>query len=78
MSRTAVDMLLEQGHPEPAFVRQDDARAGALRQAGAEVFVDISGYEQSFMTFEKMTLPEEERRARWAANRCSARGTRIR
>ncbi|GAA1167402.1 NmrA family NAD(P)-binding protein [Streptomyces hebeiensis] len=114
VSRTMVDMLLEQGHPLRAFVRQDDARADALRQAGAEVFVgdllniadvaaalegvrrvyfsmslspyytdavslmaaaaraqgdieafvNISEYEQSFMTFETMTLPEEERRAR--------------
>ncbi|WP_329535401.1 NAD(P)H-binding protein [Streptomyces sp. NBC_01450] len=106
-------MLLEQGHLVRAFVRQDDERADALRQAGAgvfvgdllniadvtaalkgcrriyfsmslspyytdavslmaaaaraqgdiEVFVNISEYEQSFMTFEKMTAPEEERRA---------------
>ncbi len=109
-----VDMLLEQGHPVRAFVRQDDERAHSLRQAGAEVFVgdlldiadvtaalkgcrriyfsmslspyytdavslmaaaaraqgdievfvNISEYEQSFMTFEKMTAPEEERRSR--------------
>nr|WP_271209269.1 NAD(P)H-binding protein [Rhodococcus wratislaviensis]GLK33768.1 NmrA family transcriptional regulator [Rhodococcus wratislaviensis] len=39
VSRTMVDMLLEQGHPVRAFVRQDDERADALRQAGAEVFV---------------------------------------
>ena len=108
-----VAMLLEQGHAVRAFVRQDDERAGALRRAGAEVFVgnllniadvtaalkgcrriyfsmslspyytdavslmaaaaraqgdievfvNISEYEQSFMTFEKMTAPEEERRA---------------
>lgn len=113
VSRTMVDMLLEQGHPVRAFVRQDDERAHALRQAGAEVFVgdlltiadvtaalkgvrriyfsmslspyytdavslmaaaaraqgdievfvNISEYEQSFMTFDKMTAPEEERRA---------------
>ncbi|MET7355275.1 MULTISPECIES: NmrA family NAD(P)-binding protein [Streptomyces] len=113
VSRTMVDMLLEQGHPVRAFVRQDDERAHSLRQAGAEVFVgdlltiadvsaalkgvrriyfsmslspyytdavslmaaaaraqgdievfvNISEYEQSFMTFDKMTAPEEERRA---------------
>ncbi|MFJ9023006.1 NmrA family NAD(P)-binding protein [Streptomyces sp. NPDC102259] len=113
VSRTMVDMLLEQGHPVRAFVRQDDERATSLRQAGAEVFVgdlltiadvtaalkgvrriyfsmslspyytdavslmaaaaraqgdieafvNISEYEQSFMTFDKMTAPEEERRA---------------
>lgn len=113
VSRTMVDLLLDQGHPVRAFVRQDDERAHALRQAGAEVFVgdllniadvtaalkgvrriyfsmslspyytdavglmaaaaraqgdievfvNISEYEQSFMTFEKMTAPEEERRA---------------
>ncbi|MFI6362105.1 NAD(P)H-binding protein [Nocardia sp. NPDC050630] len=113
VSRTMVDMLLEQGYPVRAFVRRDDDRAHSLRQAGAkifvgdrlniadvtaalkgcrriyfsmslspyytdavalmaaaaraqgdiEVFVNISEYEQSFMTFEKMTAPEEERRA---------------
>ncbi|WP_244205279.1 NAD(P)H-binding protein [Streptomyces bobili] len=112
VSRTMVDMLLEQGHPVRAFVRQDDERAHSLRQAGAEVFVgdlltiadvtaalkgvrriyfsmslspyytdavslmaaaaraqgdievfvNISEYEQSFMTFDRMTAPEEERR----------------
>ncbi|MET3923102.1 NAD(P)H-binding protein [Arthrobacter sp. UYEF20] len=39
VSRTMVDMLLLQGHPVRAFVRQDDERAHSLRQAGAEVFV---------------------------------------
>nr|WP_243876644.1 NAD(P)H-binding protein [Streptomyces sp. 846.5] len=39
MSRTMVDILLEQGHPVRAFVRQDDERAHSLRQAGAEAFV---------------------------------------
>ncbi|WP_179382003.1 NmrA family NAD(P)-binding protein [Streptomyces sp. SA15] len=113
VSRTMVDMLLEQGYPVRAFVRRDDERADALRQAGAEVFVgdllniadvtaalkdvrriyfsmslspyytdavglmaaaaraqgdlevfvNISEYEQSFMTYEKMTAPEPERRA---------------
>jgi NAD(P)H dehydrogenase (quinone) len=113
VSRTMVDMLLDQGHPVRAFVRQDDERAHSLRQAGAEVFVgdllniadvtaalkgvrriyfsmglspyytdavglmaaaaraqggievfvNISEYEQSFMTFEKMTAPKEERRS---------------
>ncbi|WP_345008750.1 NmrA family NAD(P)-binding protein [Streptomyces shaanxiensis] len=37
VSRTMVDILLEQGHPVRAFVRQDDERAHSLRQAGAEV-----------------------------------------
>jgi uncharacterized protein YbjT (DUF2867 family) len=114
VSRTMVEMLLEQGHPVRAFVRRDDDRAHSLRQAGAEVFVgdllniadvtaalkgcrriyfsmslspyytdaatlmaaaaraqgdievfvNISEYEQSFMTFERMTAPEEERRSR--------------
>jgi NAD(P)H-binding len=39
VSRTMVEMLLEQGHPLRAFVRRDDERAHSLRQAGAEVFV---------------------------------------
>ncbi|MFI7132245.1 NmrA family NAD(P)-binding protein [Nonomuraea sp. NPDC050153] len=114
VSRTMVDMLLDQGHPVRAFVRQDDERAHALRRAGAEVFVgdllsiadvtaalkgcrriyfsmslspyytdavslmvaaaraqgdievfvNISEYEQSFMTFENMIAPEDERRSR--------------
>ena len=37
--------------------------AAARAQGDIEVFVNISEYEQSFMTFEKMTAPEEERRA---------------
>jgi uncharacterized protein YbjT (DUF2867 family) len=114
VSRTIVDMLLEQGHPVRAFVRRDDERAQSLRQAGADVFVgdlltvadvaaalegvrrvyfsmslspyytdavglmaaaaraqggieafvNISEYEQSFMTYANMTAPEEERRDR--------------
>ena len=35
----------------------------ARAQGDIEVFVNISEYEQSFMTFDKMTAPEEERRA---------------
>lgn len=34
VSRMMVDMLLGQGHPVRAFVRQDDERAQSLRQAG--------------------------------------------
>lgn len=34
VSRTMVDMLLAEGHPVRAFVRQDDERADALRQEG--------------------------------------------
>jgi uncharacterized protein YbjT (DUF2867 family) len=113
VSRTMVDMLLEQGHPVRAFVRRDDERAHSLRQVGAEVFVgdllnvaevaaavkgcrriyfsmclspyytdavalmaaaarsqgdievfvNISEYEQSYMTFERMTASREERRS---------------
>ncbi|MFJ8591625.1 hypothetical protein [Streptomyces sp. NPDC093598] len=37
--------------------------AAARAQGDIQVFVDISEYEQSFMTFDKMTAPEEERRA---------------
>jgi hypothetical protein len=37
--------------------------AAARAQGGIEVFVNISEYEQSFMTFDRMTAPEEERRA---------------
>lgn len=37
--------------------------AAARAQGDIEVFVNISEYEQSFMTFEKMTAPEEERRS---------------
>jgi NAD(P)H dehydrogenase (quinone) len=113
VSRTMVEMLLQQGHPVRAFVRRDDERAHSLRVAGAdvfvgdllniadvaaaltgcrriyfsmslspyytdavslmaaaarahgdvEVFVNVSEYEQSYMTFEKMTAPREERRS---------------
>ncbi|MDJ0396458.1 NmrA family NAD(P)-binding protein [Rhodococcus sp. G-MC3] len=111
VSRLMVEMLLDQGHPVRAFVRQDDERAQALRVIGAEVvvgdllnvadvaaalhgcrrvyfsmslspyytdavtlmaaaarrqgdieaFVNISEWEQSFMTFEHMTAPIAER-----------------
>ncbi|MDV7266333.1 NAD(P)H-binding protein, partial [Rhodococcus oxybenzonivorans] len=38
--------------------------AAAARDRGdIEVFVNISEYEQSFMTFEKLSAPEEERRS---------------
>jgi uncharacterized protein YbjT (DUF2867 family) len=38
--------------------------AGAARAQGdTEVFVNISEYEQSYMTFEKMTAPREQRRS---------------
>ncbi|MCQ4119600.1 NAD(P)H-binding protein [Rhodococcus tibetensis] len=113
VSRTMVEMLLDQGYLVRAFVRRDDERAHSLRQAGAEifvgdllnvadvtaalkgcrriyfsmslspyytdavtlmaaaaraqgdieVFVNISEFEQGFMTFEKMTAPSEERRS---------------
>ena len=38
--------------------------AAARAQGDIEVFVNISEYEQSFMTFDDMTAPEEERRAK--------------
>ena len=34
VSRTMVDMLLEQGHPVRAFVRQDDERAPRSARPG--------------------------------------------
>src|SRR5919108_2998426 len=37
--------------------------AAARAQGDIEVFVNMSEYEQSFMTFEKMTAPEAERRS---------------
>ncbi|MFG2731571.1 NAD(P)H-binding protein [Streptomyces canus] len=37
--------------------------AAARAQGGIEVFVNISEYEQSYMTFERMTASEEERRS---------------
>ena len=39
VSKTMIDMLLEQQYPVRAFVRRDDERAEALRRRGAEVFV---------------------------------------
>jgi uncharacterized protein YbjT (DUF2867 family) len=112
-STAMVDLLLSKGESVRAFVRKEDARAGALRRAGADVFVgdllnaadvaaalkacrriyfsmslspyytdasilmaaaakaqgdvevlvSISEFEQSYMTFEKMTKPREERLA---------------
>lgn len=38
--------------------------AAARAQGDIEAFVNISEYEQSFMTFANMTAPEEERRSR--------------
>jgi NAD(P)H dehydrogenase (quinone) len=113
VSRTMIHMLLEQQDPVRAFVRRDDERAGALRTAGAqvfvgdllnvadvaaalkgcrriyfsmslnpyysdatilmaaaaraqggiEVFVNISEFEQTFMTFDRMTAAQEARLA---------------
>jgi NAD(P)H dehydrogenase (quinone) len=113
VSRTMTHMLLEQQYPVRAFVRRDDERAGALRTAGAqvfvgdllnvadvaaalkgcrriyfsmslnpyysdatilmaaaaraqggiEVFVNISEFEQTFMTFDRMTAAQEARLA---------------
>ena len=41
----AVRSLLERGFPVRAFVRRDDARAEALRRAGADIFVgDLFDY----------------------------------
>jgi uncharacterized protein YbjT (DUF2867 family) len=37
--------------------------AAARAQGDIEVFVNISEYEQSYMTFEKMTAPREQRRS---------------
>jgi NAD(P)H dehydrogenase (quinone) len=111
VSRTMIDMLLENQYPVRAFVRRDDERAEALRRAGAqvfvgdllnvadvaaalkgcrrvyfsmslnpyytdatilmavvaraqgdiEVFVNISEFEQDFMTFDRMTAAQEAR-----------------
>jgi NAD(P)H dehydrogenase (quinone) len=113
VSRTMIDMLLENQCPVRAFVRRDDERAEALRRAGAqvfvgdllnvadvaaalkgcrcvyfgmslnpyytdatiqmaaaaraqgdiEVFVNISEFEQDFMTFDRMTAAQEARLA---------------
>ena len=38
VSRTMIEMMLEQGYPVRAFVRRDDERAHSLRQAGADIF----------------------------------------
>lgn len=111
ISRTMIKMLLSQQYPVRAFVRRNDERAEALRQAGAEVFVgdllnvadvaaalkgcrriyfsmslnpyysdatilmaaaaraqggievfvNISEFEQTFMTFDQMTAGRETR-----------------
>lgn len=113
VSKTIVNMLLNEQHPVRAFVKRDDERAEALRGAGAQVFVgdllnvadvaaalkgcrrvyfsmslnpyyadatilmaaaaraqgnieafvNISEFEQSFMTFDRMTATHEARLA---------------
>jgi NAD(P)H dehydrogenase (quinone) len=46
---TIVDSLLRRGLPVRALVRRDDERAGALRDAGAEVVVaDLTRAEDVF------------------------------
>src|SRR5207245_4105608 len=42
-----------------AFVRRDDERAQSLRRMGAQVFVG----DKSYMTYDRMTAPREERLA---------------
>ncbi|MCK1700669.1 NAD(P)H-binding protein [Bradyrhizobium sp. 155] len=114
IGRTMIKMLLSQQYPVRAFVRREDERAEALRQAGVEVFVgdlldvadvaaalkgcrriyfsmslnpyysdatilmaaaaraqggievfvNISEFEQTFMTFDRMTA-EREARIAW-------------
>ena len=113
VSRTMINMLLENQYPVRAFVRREDERAEALRRAGAqvfvgdllnvadvaaalkgcrrvyfsmslntyytdatillaaaaraqgdiEIFVNISEFEQTFMTFNRMTAAREARLA---------------
>ncbi|WP_247971890.1 NAD(P)H-binding protein [Bradyrhizobium sp. 195] len=113
VSKTIIHMLLEKQYPVRAFVKRDDERAEALREAGAEVFVgnlldladvvaavkgcqriyfsmslnpyytdasilmaaaaqeqgdtevfvNISEYEQCYMTFDRMSTSHDVRRA---------------
>ncbi|MDX3458919.1 NAD(P)H-binding protein [Streptomyces sp. ME02-8801-2C] len=50
--------------PQPYYVDALTLMATAARAQGdIEAFVHLSNYEQSYMTFEKMTAPEEERRS---------------
>jgi len=48
----------------PYYIDANILMAAAARaQGGIEVFVNISEYEQSYMTYDKMTAPREERLA---------------
>jgi NAD(P)H dehydrogenase (quinone) len=50
--------------PSPYYADALTLMAAAARAQGdIEVFVNMSNYEQSYMTLEKMTTPDEERRS---------------
>jgi uncharacterized protein YbjT (DUF2867 family) len=50
--------------PQPYYADALTLMAQAARaQGGIEAFVHLSNYEQSYMTLEKMSAPEEERRS---------------
>jgi len=50
--------------PQPYYTDALTVMAAAARAKGdIEVFVNMSNYEQSYMTLEKLTTPEEERRS---------------
>ncbi|MFI9408602.1 NmrA family NAD(P)-binding protein [Nocardia gamkensis] len=50
--------------PQPYYADALTLMAAAARAQGdIEVFVNMSDYEQSYMTLEKMTTPDEERRS---------------
>lgn len=50
--------------PQPNYADALTSMAAAARAQGdIEAFVHLSNYEQSYMTLEKMTAPEEERRS---------------
>jgi len=50
--------------PQPYYVDALTVMAAAARAQGdIEAFVHLSNYEQSYMTLEKMTTPDEERRS---------------
>jgi nucleoside-diphosphate-sugar epimerase len=52
VGRTVTELLLKQGHPVRAMVRNEDERAKALRDMGAEVVVVtvhlITGHSRAF------------------------------
>jgi uncharacterized protein YbjT (DUF2867 family) len=75
VGRTVTSLLLERGLRVRAMVRREDARAAALRAAGAEVVVDAL-VNMSQMTVSQMsiqnTTPSPQQRQHWLSEQALA------